>query len=78
MMGEVTKNRRLPYSWLTGDLYGKAGIEGGQRRRHIRLAIDKAPNQPRAKENGRGAGPEVCPFGAQGFPDDGAAWVAEL
>ena len=78
MMGEVAKNRRLPYSRLAARLDGKACVESRQRRRHIRLAIDKAPNQPRAKENGRGAGPEVCPFGAQGFTDDGAAWVAEL
>ena len=78
MMGEVAKNRRLPYSRLAGRLYGKACVESRQRRRHIRLAIDKAPNQPRAKENRRGAGPEVCPSGAQGFTDDGAAWVAEL
>ena len=78
MMGEVAKNCRLPHSRLAADLDGKACVERRQRRRHIRLAIDKAPNQPRAKENGRGAGPEVCPVGAQGFTDDGAAWVAEL
>jgi hypothetical protein len=78
MMGKVAKNRRLPHSRLAGRLYGKSCIESRQRRRHIRLAIDKAPNQPRAKENRRGARPEVCPSGAQGFTDDGTAWVAEL
>jgi hypothetical protein len=78
MMGEVTKNCRLAYSRLAARLDGKACVESRQRRRHLRLAIDKAPNQPRAKENGRRARPEVCPLGAQGLTDDGAAWVAEL
>ena len=78
MMGKMAENGGLPYSRRAGRLYGKACVESRQRRRHIRLAIDKATNQPRAKEHGRGPGAEVSPFGMQSFADNGAAWVAEL
>ena len=78
MMGQVAKDSRLPDSGLAAHLDGKARVERRDRRGQIHPTIDKAPNQPRAQENRRGAGMKVRPFGTRGLTDHGAARVADL